>query len=224
MRRRVRDVAQRLLSRVDALQRRFMEIHHGDPLAERFLSFGKGSRIQYPWLEMVGPKNIEIGEDVFIRSYGSFEVLGMPGTPLLRIGDRVQIGHSVRFVAVNGIFIGADAGVGHGSTVTDTIHDYKGVDEGQAMWRAPLKLGRPLNLEEGCWVGNNCVVTGGITVGAGAIVGANSVINRDVPAETIVMGNPARLVRRKTAKGWEWLIDPATLELELTQTAEDRQG
>ena len=224
MRRRVRDVGQRLLARIDNLQRELMEIRPGDPLAARFIAFGTGSRIEYPWLEMQGAGCIEIGSDVYVRSYCSFEILGVPPTPLLRLGDRVQCGHGVRFVAVNGIFIGADAGVGHGSTVTDTIHDYKGVEEGAAMWRAPLKLGRPLNLEDGCWVGNNCVVTGGITVGAGAIVGANSVINRDVPPETIVIGNPARIVRRKTATGWEWLVDPSTLDLETVQKAEERQG
>jgi acetyltransferase-like isoleucine patch superfamily enzyme len=165
-----------------------------------------------------------VARDVYIRSYVSIEALSTPDTVVLRFGDRVQIGHFVRFVALNGIEIENDAGIGHGSTIADTIHEWKGAEEDQGLWQTPLKVGRPMRIGTGAWIGNNCVVTGGITIGARAIVGPNCVITRDVPAETVIGGSPPRMLRRKTAEGWQWLVDPASLELDVRNAAEERQG
>jgi acetyltransferase-like isoleucine patch superfamily enzyme len=223
MRRRVRDVAQIAFAKLEAAQRRYLEIRPGDPLARRFAAFGANSKIGYPWLEMIGPASIAVGQDVVIRSYASFEALSTPDKVVLRFGDRIHVGHGVRFVALNGIEIGDDIGIGHGSTLTDTVHEYKVAEDEQGLSQTPLKIGRPLRLEDGCWIGNNCVITGGITIGARSIVGPNSVINRDVPPGTIVLGNPPKIVRRKSDTGWEWTVDPASLELE-TPALEEPKG
>lgn len=201
-----------------------MEIRTGDPLARRFATFGHGSRLTYPWLELQGLASVSVGRDVYIRSYTSIEAISTPEKVVLRFGDRVQIGHFVRFVALNGIEIETDAGIGHGSTVADTIHEWKDAEEGQGLWQTPLKVGRPMRIESGAWIGNNCVVTGGITIGARAVIGPNCVINRDVPTETVVAGSPPRVLRRKTAEGWEWLVDPASVEIDVRRAVDERQG
>jgi len=202
---------------VDGLERRYRdvaEIRSGDPLARRFASFGPGSRIEAPRVALGNPGSVAVGSGVYIRAHVCIEAMAPAGTTVLSFGDRVQVGYYCRFVALNGIEIGEDAGIGHGTTVADTVHVWKARDE-SGGWQAPLKVGQGLRIEPGAWIGNYNVVTGGITIGAGAITTPNSVINRSVPPDSIVAGNPAHVIRRKGADGeWEWLIDPASLDLE----------
>jgi acetyltransferase-like isoleucine patch superfamily enzyme len=50
-------------------------------------------------------------------------------------------------------------------------------------------------VKEGASLGSNCTILSNITIGENAIVGAGSVVTKDVPANTIVAGNPARVIR-----------------------------
>ncbi len=55
--------------------------------------------------------------------------------------------------------------------------------------------GRPILIRRNAWIGASSVVLPGVTIGENAIVGAGSVVTHDVPADTIVAGNPARVIR-----------------------------
>jgi len=54
----------------------------------------------------------------------------------------------------------------------------------------------PVAIGDGAWLGQNVVVCPGVTIGTGAVVGANSVVTEDVPAYSLAVGAPARIVRR----------------------------
>lgn len=54
---------------------------------------------------------------------------------------------------------------------------------------------KPIKICDDAWIGMNVIILKGVTIGEGAIVGAGSVVTKDVPAWTIVAGNPARVVR-----------------------------
>jgi maltose O-acetyltransferase len=58
---------------------------------------------------------------------------------------------------------------------------------------APRQL--PVRIGEGAWVGARCTILPGVTIGPGAIIAAGSVVNKDVPANTMVAGVPARVVK-----------------------------
>lgn len=84
------------------------------------------------------------------------------------IGDRTLIGHQVVFATLN-----------HGEAPHQrgTLHP------------SPIKIGNDV------WIGSHATILGGVTVGDGAIIAAGAVVTKDVPAETIVAGVPAQIVR-----------------------------
>jgi acetyltransferase-like isoleucine patch superfamily enzyme len=106
----------------------------------------------------------------------------------LTLGKDVFINMGCSFQDTGGITIGDGSLIGHNSTLTTLNH---GVDpDGRAdMSPAPVVIGRKV------WLGAAVTVVPGVTIGAGAIVGAGAVVTKDVPANAIVAGVPARLIR-----------------------------
>ncbi|RAZ30718.1 CatB-related O-acetyltransferase [Microbacterium sp. SMR1] len=72
-------------------------------------------------------------------------------------------------------------------------------------------------VEDGAWVGHEALIMSGVRIGRGAVVGARAVVTRDVPPYTIVVGNPARVVRARIdeeaqteAEASRWWEQPAS--------------
>lgn len=55
--------------------------------------------------------------------------------------------------------------------------------------------GKPVNIGERCWIGMNSIVLPGITIGHDSIVGAGSVVTKDIPPNSIAVGNPAKIIK-----------------------------
>nr|WP_270330518.1 sugar O-acetyltransferase [Lapidilactobacillus dextrinicus] len=58
-----------------------------------------------------------------------------------------------------------------------------------------LEFGSPIVVEDNVWIGGSTVILPGVTIGKNAIVGAGAVVTKDVPANSIVGGNPAKVIR-----------------------------
>src|SRR5215207_10200885 len=106
----------------------------------------------------------------------------------LTLGKDVFINIGCRFQDTGGITIGDGSLIGHGSILATLNH---GVDPDRRadMIPSPVTIGRMV------WLGAGVTVVPGVTIGDGAIVGAGSVVTKDVPANTIVAGVPAKLIR-----------------------------
>ena len=61
----------------------------------------------------------------------------------------------------------------------------------------------PVTVGNNVWIGGSSTILGGVTIGDNAVIAAGSVVIRDVPADTLVAGNPARVIRKITAKDRE---------------------
>lgn len=116
-----------------------------------------------------------------------------PGRNLI-VEDDVDISKDVLITTSGGVFIGERALIGYRTQILSANHTIPKVGE-----RFPVSgdLYSPVRIGRDVWIGGNCVITPGVTIGEGAVVGAGSVVTKDVAANSIVAGVPARLIRMR---------------------------
>lgn len=205
---RLRRRLQAPLERWERERGEILSVRAGGPLAARFAAFGQGALIEHPWRLLGNMGSTAVGERTRIRTGLALEALAPPGTVIIDIGADCHLAANIRIVAVNGVVIEDGVGIAENCFIADTIHDYATVERGAPNWTAGLKLGSPLVIRSGAWIGTNCVVTGGIEIGENAIVAPCTVVNRDVPANSLVVGNPSYVQRiRRPDGGWDWVAD-----------------
>ena len=106
----------------------------------------------------------------------------------IHIGKNVFINSDCKFQDQGGIYIDDGALIGHGVVLATLNHDLD-PEKRQQLLPAPIRLGK------GVWIGANATVTSGVTIGDHAVVAAGAVVNKDVPANTIVGGVPAKVIK-----------------------------
>ncbi|HTN99645.1 MAG TPA: acyltransferase [Microthrixaceae bacterium] len=162
-----------------------------------FGSFGSGTLIEQPFKVLLGPEHISIGNDSLIAAgamlaaWPESEEAYADG-PILRIGDRVWGARGLSIVAHLDIEIGDDVWFGPGVYVTDAGHDSADLDIPIGLQMEPAQ---PVRIGAGSWLGTGAVVLPGVTIGEHVVIGANSVVCDDIPANSIAVGSPARVVR-----------------------------
>jgi maltose O-acetyltransferase len=108
------------------------------------------------------------------------------------VGRSFKVGHNVLIDAHAQITIGDDVFLGHNVMLLTGTHDaeQRGAER-QAAVRA-----RPITIGDGVWICSGAIICPGVTIGEHSVVGPGAVVMRNVPAYTIVGGNPARKIRR----------------------------
>jgi len=159
-----------------------------------------------------GVVSLRVGRDSHV--YASFNFMRAEAS--ISVGERCQLG-SVNFVCATQITVGDDVLMAWGINIVDSNHhslyweersqdvmrcrrDY--IDSGGRMigqshdWSTVEML--PVHIGSKVWIGLNAIILKGVTIGEGAIVAPGSVVTRDVPAWTLVGGNPARAIKPLT--------------------------
>ena len=106
----------------------------------------------------------------------------------IHIGKHVFINMGCKFQDQGGIFIGDGVLIGH-NVVLATLNHAMQPERRSDMLPAPIHIGKRV------WIGSNATVLPGVTIGDGAVVAAGAVGTRDVPANTVVGGVPAKVIR-----------------------------
>ena len=106
------------------------------------------------------------------------------------IGEHVFINHGLTMMSCGGIEIEDNVMIGPNVSLLTTNHDFKD--------HMVLLCGKIL-LKKNAWIGGRAIILPGITIGENAVVASGAVVTKDVPANTVVGGNPARIIRRLDA-------------------------
>jgi len=112
--------------------------------------------------------------------------------PVLSVGEQTFIGHNATFHIAKEIHIGRHCFIANSASFCD--------NDGHPLAAAPRRQGlpvpreavRPVYVGDDVWVGRGAVILKGVRIGDRAVIGAGSLVASDVPADTVVGGNPAR--------------------------------
>lgn len=166
----------------------------------RFHSFGWRSRLGRCDM-LTNARDISIGRRVLIRKGARLEAVGLDSGfgPKLIIGDGTAIQFYFHCGAAQQVKIGRNVLMGGRVYITDHDHSY---DEPQMSAReSPRMKIAPVEICDGAFLGEGCVILKGVRVGKRAVVAANAVVTRDVPDFAVVAGIPAKVVKQITPPG-----------------------
>lgn len=145
--------------------------------------------------EILKELGIKLGKNVFLRGpiyfdYGCFT----------SIGDNSYANFNLTILDVCPVKIGNNVFIGSGVSILTPLHpiEYK---ERNAYFNEEGKLtnkeyGKPVTIEDNCWIGSNVTILPGVTIGSGCVIGAGSVVTKSISENSLAVGNPAREIRK----------------------------
>ena len=171
-----------------------------------FGSVGAKSVIRNPMF-VANPKYIFLGKGVHIRDGARLEaVLHNPHrTPRLSIGNNTNIEQNVHIVCQGRIEIGNDVSITGNCAIIDTTHPYQDVENPQKIGERILDQESFVEIGNGSFLGFGSLIMPNVRVGRRCVIGAHSVVTSDVPDYSVVIGNPARMIRRYDSPAGKWI-------------------
>jgi acetyltransferase-like isoleucine patch superfamily enzyme len=154
------------------------------------------------FLQIYGAEYIEIGnnfkggDNLRLECWDSYINSAKRYNPQLIIGNNVTFTSDTQISCIDKIVIGDNCLFGRYVYISDNTHgknDYSDLDippiERELSSKGPVIIGKNV------WIGRCSTILSGITIGDNAIIGANTVVNKDVPAHSIVAGVPAKIIK-----------------------------
>lgn len=108
----------------------------------------------------------------------------------IHIGARTFVNYNLTALDVARITIGEDCQIGPNVQLLTPTHP---IDPEPR--RDKLEAAEPIVLEDNVWLGGGVIVCPGVTIGENSVIGAGAVVTKDIPANVVAVGNPARVIR-----------------------------
>jgi acetyltransferase-like isoleucine patch superfamily enzyme len=167
-------------------------------IAPQFDSLGRNLEVAHPRQLVIFGGNIHLGSfaqmiaapDNCIRltTWPSKKLGAGPGGRI-SLGDYCLVSPGVRISAEQSIEIGDNVMLAANVYISDS--DWHGIYNRIR----PFRCAKPVVIENNVWLGERVIVNKGVTIGENSVVGAGSVVTKDIPANTVAAGNPARVIK-----------------------------
>jgi len=157
----------------------------------RIKKFDIGPTVQFDGtVEFIGTKNVSFGD--YVRVGNDVEFGTEEGGKIV-IGMHTRINRCSTVFAYESISIGEYCLIGEFVTIRDANH---GVEPGSRIKEQPHAT-KAIAIGNDVWIGRGVCILPGVTIGDGVVIGANSVVTKSVPANVIVAGVPAKVIRER---------------------------
>ena len=157
---------------------------------------GRNSIIRYRTRMDVLPFNkFSLGENSVIEDFCTVN----NGVGDVYIGDRSLIG--MGNVIIGPVTIGNDVILAQNIVISGLNHGYEDIDIPPSLQKIITK---EIILENSIWIGANTVITAGVTIGRHSVIGAGSVVTKNIPAFSVAVGNPAKVIKQYNSLTSSW--------------------
>lgn len=134
---------------------------------------------------------LRFGTNTYIGRDCTFDIRA---DAILTIGNNITLTQGIFISACEAVDIGDDVLVGEYCSFRDANHDIKDL---VLPINQQQMVARPIRIEENVWIGRGCAILAGVSIGSGAVIGSNAVVTRDIPANIIAAGAPAKRLRKR---------------------------
>ena len=166
-------------------------------ITSRFPEVNFGHNVQF-----IGLEHVNIGRGSCVGDGTWFNVAVRDGSCHIMIGQNVLVGRWAVLSTAGRLELGDYCLLAPRVYVADVDHVY--ADITRPYMAQGVTAGNRVTVEENCWLGMNCVITGNVVVGRGSVVAANAVVKTDVPPFAVVAGAPARIVKLFNPETGAW--------------------
>ena len=145
------------------------------------LTFNDADEVRALFCELIGHKV----DDSFVLMPPFYTTSGVD----IRVGRNVFINQNCTFYDLGGLDIADDVMIGPNVSIITSAHPI------EPSQRRASVIAKPVAIERNVWIAAGATIIGGVTIGENAVVAAGSVVTKDVAPNTLVGGNPARVLR-----------------------------
>ena len=172
------------------------------------LTFQNARIIRFP-IDIRGKKFIQVSKGFTTGVGCRIEAYPKTDKKVLFFGENFQMNDYVHITAMECVKIGKNVLLASKIYISDCSHgSYSGDQNDSNPNEIPIDrkmFSKPVVIEDNVWLGEFVSVLPGVTIGNGAIVGANSVVSKNIPANVIAVGSPAKPIKKFnfTTNKWE---------------------
>ena len=137
---------------------------------------------------------IKLGKGTYLQGpiyfdYGCF----------ISIGERTYANFNLTILDTCPVTIGNDVFFGPGVSIVTPLHplpykerNYHQDENGKWIGK---EYGAPIVIEDNCWISTNVTICPGVRIGSGSVIGAGAVVTRDIPSNSLAVGNPCKVIK-----------------------------